>query len=223
VKIFPKLRLCGLFILTCSCGAFAEGVHHYVFFNRDREKISDPAFVNTRALEGAQLKYTWRELEPEKDAYDFRDIRADLDSLNSNRKKLFIQIQDSSFDPAIVNVPRYLLNDSRYHGGADKQYAIEGDDENHAVPAGWVARRWDPAVQERIHKLLVALGKEFDGKIQGLNLPETAVDFGESGRLFPKGFTAEIYRAAIITNMMVLKRAFPKFRVDQICNGVSQG
>jgi hypothetical protein len=78
------------------------------------------------------------------------------------------------------------------------------------VPEGWVARRWDPAVQVRFHKLLMALGKEFDGKVEGINLPETALDFGESGRLFPKGFTPATYRDAVITNMIALKRSFPK-------------
>ena len=218
MKIVLKIGWCGLSIFICCGSATAEGVRHYVFFNRDREKISDAAFLNTEAFEGAQLKYTWRELEPEKDAYDFSAIRQDLDALNSKSKKLFIQLQDSSFDPTVVNVPRYLLNDARYHGGADKQYSIEGDDEEHAVPAGWVARRWDGAVQERFHNLLFALGREFDGKIEGINLPETAVDFGETGRLFPKGFTVEIYRDAIVTNMMVLKRAFPKSVTMQYAN-----
>ena len=218
MKIVPKIGWCGLFISICCGSAAAQGVHHYVFFNRDREKISDAAFLNTEAFEGAQLKYTWRELEPEKDAYDFSAIRQDWMFLNSKSKKLFIQLQDSSFDPTVVNVPRYLLNDAQYHGGADKQYSIEGDDEEQAVPAGWVARRWDPAVQERFHKLFFALGKEFDGRLQGINLPETAVDFGETGRLFPKGFTPEIYRDAIITNLTVLKRAFPHSVTMQYAN-----
>ena len=164
------------------------------------------------------MKYTWRELEPGKDGYDFSAIEHDLMFLNSKGKKLFIQLQDASFDPNRINVPRYLLNDARYNGGADKQYRIEGDDEEHAVPAGWVARRWDPAVQERFHKLLLALGKEFDGKIEGLNLGETAVDFGESGRLFPKGFTPATYRDAVLTNMMALKSAFPKSVAMQYAN-----
>ena len=73
-------------------------------------------------------------------------------------------------------------------------------------------------MQERFHKLLFALGKEFDGKIEGINLPETSVDFGESGRLFPKGFTPEIYRAATLTNMTVLKQAFPKSVTMQYAN-----
>jgi hypothetical protein len=199
-------------------GRDAGGVHQYVFFNRERERISDAAFLQTKSFEGAQLKYSWRELEPTKDGYDFGEIRHDLASLTSNGKKLFIQIQDVSFDPAIIPIPRYLLNDAQYNGGADKQYSIQGEDEEHATPAGWVARRWDPAVQDRFHKLLSALGHEFDGKIEGINLPETAVDFGESGRLFPKGFTPAIYRDSVLANMVALKRAFPKSVAMQYAN-----
>src|SRR5947199_7150058 len=128
-----------------ACVAAPARPHHYVFFNRDRERISDAAFLGTKAFEGAQLKYTWRELEPGKDDYDFSAIQRDLTFLKSKGKKLFVQLQDASFDPSIVNVPRYLLNDARYNGGADKQYTIKDDDEEHAEPEGWVARRWAPA------------------------------------------------------------------------------
>ena len=96
--------------------------------------------------------------------------------------------------------------------------ACLGDDEEHAVPGGWVARRWDPAVRERFHKLLDALGKEFDGRIEGINLAETSVTFGESGRLFPKGFSFDAYRDAVIDNMKALRRAFPKSVVMQYAN-----
>ncbi len=213
-----KLGCCMLVGLTWCTRAGGEGPRHYVFFNRDRERISDAAFLSTKAFEGAQLKYTWRELERGINGYDFGDIERDLAFLNSNGKKLFIQLQDVSFDPNIVNVPRYLLSDARYNGGADKQYTIPDDDETRAAPEGWVARRWDPAVQERFHKLLLTLGREFDGKIEGINLAETAVSFGESGRLFPKGFTPAAYREAIIANMRVLKSAFPKSVALQYAN-----
>ena len=198
--------------------AAAQNVHFYVFFNRERERIAEESFLNTRAIDGAQLKYTWRQLERGKDQYDFDGIRHDLAFLNAKGKKLFIQIQDASFDPSIVPVPKYLLNDPRYHGGTDPQYEIPNDDEGRAKPAGWVARRWDPPVRERFHQLLLALGKEFDGKIEGINLPETAVDFGETGRLFPKGFTAEIYRDAVLANLSALKRSFPKSVTMQYAN-----
>ena len=185
-------------------------VHHYVFFGQDRERIVEAsAFLESKALEGAQIAYSWRQLEPEKDAYDFSMIRDDLAFLTSRGKKLFVQLQDVTFSESRINVPLYLQRDPIYNGGADKQYEFK-DDGNRAVAAGWAARRWDPAVQERFHKLLVALGKEFDGRIEGINFAETSVGFGENGRFFPKGFSFEIYRDAIITNMKALKRAFPK-------------
>ena len=189
----------------------ARSLHHYVFFGQDREKLrTDSLFLQTKQVEGAQLAYTWRQLEPEKDAYDFSRIRDDLAFLTSKGKKLFVQLQDVSFSPSRFNVPQYLLTDPVYNGGAAKQYEIKGDDESTAVFSGWASRRWDPAVQERFHKLLLALGKELDGRIEGINFAETSVTFGSSGRLFPAGFSVETYPTAIITNMKALKRAFPK-------------
>ena len=208
-----------LILLFAAVGwASAGDLHHYVFFNRSRERISEAAFLETKAFEGAQLKYTWRELDRGEADYDFTAIREDLAFLKSKGKKLFIQIQDVSFDPAIVNVPRYLLDDPRYHGGADRQYTIAGDDEEHAVPEGWVARRWDPAVREKFQQLLSALGREFDGEIEGINLAETSVSFGESGRLFPKGFSPAVYRDAVLANMEALKQAFPRSVAMQYAN-----
>jgi hypothetical protein len=189
-----------------------------VFFDTERDRIHDATFLSTKAFAGAQLKYTWRELEPSKDAYDFRAIREDLAFLTSKGKRLFIQLQDVTFAPSFICVPKYLLDDVRFHGGANKQYSINADDEAHAVVEGWVARRWDQAVRERFHKLLFALGKAFDGKIEGINLPETAVEFGESGRLFPQGFTPALYRDAILSNLTALKRAFPKSVTMQYAN-----
>ena len=220
MKSHRRLRfLTSLIIVSIAClfacAAAADQtpprpIHHYVFFNRDRERISEKSFLETKAFEGAQLKYSWRQLERGEDGYDFSEIQHDLEFLTSKGKRLFIQIQDASFDPSIIPIPQYLLKNPQYHGGADKQYAIIDDDEAHAKPAGWVARRWDPTVRERFQKLLFALGKEFDGKIEGINLPETAVDFGDTGLLFPAGFTPLNYCDAILSNMAVLKQAFPK-------------
>ena len=210
---------CALIIAFCCATISAKPIHHYVFFGQDREKIKeDSKFHETKVFEGAQVAYSWRQLEPGKDEYDFSAIREDLTFLTSKGKKLFIQLQDVTFSEWRINVPRYLLNDPQYNGGADKQYRIKDNDEEHAAVEGWMARRWDPAVQERFHKLLFALGKEFDGRIEGINLAETSMVVGESGRLFPKGFSFEVYRDAIITNMKALKRAFPKSVAMQYAN-----
>lgn len=197
----------------------ARPVHHFVFFGREREKLAGAtSFLESAVLEGAQVTYTWRELEPQKDAYDFRALREDLAFLGSRRKKLFVQLQDLSFSPTWTNVPEYLRRESSYHGGTAPQYRDGEEDPARAVVEGWAARRWDPAVQERLHKLLNALGKEFDGRIAGINFTETAVSFGESGKLFPAGFSPEIYRDAIITNMKALKVAFPRSVTLQYAN-----
>jgi len=82
------------------------------------------------------LKYSWRELEQGKDGYDFSAIEHDLKLLTSKGKKLFIQLQDATFDPAVINIPRYLLEDPRYNGGAAKQYSVPDEDEARAVPEG---------------------------------------------------------------------------------------
>lgn len=217
------LRALLTIIVLWSC-AGAKPVHHYVFFGQDREKIPQAtSFFETKALEGAQVAYSWKQLEPGRDEYDFSLIREDLKLLQSKGKKLWIQLQDVTFSPKRINVPKYLLDDPKFNGGADKQYRIRGDDEDQAMHEGWMARRWDPAVQERLHKLFLALGKEFDGRIEGINLAESSGGFGWTGRFWPKGFTREIYRDAIITNMKALKRAFPKSHAMQYANFMPGG
>lgn len=188
--------------------AAAEPPRHFAFFNRDRAQCRSSSFLNASRLQGAQIKYTWPELEPEKDRYRFDMIREDLDFLTANRKRLFIQLQDVSFDGAIVNVPAYLAAT-----GAARQY----DDES-GKPAGWVAARWDPAVQVRLHKLMAALGREFDGQIEGIALAETSIEFGRDDRRAPTGFTAAGYRDGIIGNMTALKKAFPQSVAMQYAN-----
>ena len=219
-SMHPLTLLCCTTLLSVACASSPpRSVHHYTFFGQDRESLrKDSAFVATKQLEGAQVSYSWRQLEPAKDQYDFTIVREDLAYLASKGKRLFIQLQDVSFSPTRINVPRYLLEDPRYNGGADKQYRIPDDDETRAVHEGWMARRWDPAVQERWHKLLFALGKEFDGRIEGINFAETSSVFGHSGRLFPTGFSFETYRDAIIVNMRALRQAFPRSVVMQYAN-----
>src|SRR5688572_24748465 len=190
------LRLLPVLLLLLSGVTLRAATHHFIYFDLERERIRDEAFLSSRA-EGAQLKYTWKELEPQKDKYDFSAIRSDHEFLRSKGKRLFIQLQDVSFYDSIVNVPAYLREDPIYHGGAARQYEIAGDREDAAKPGGWVARRWDPAVRERFRALLLALGKEFDGKIEGINLAETSIVFGETGKLFPAGFTHQAYRDEI--------------------------
>ena len=208
-----NVLLAGLLLLLVSVTGNAKTVRHYVFFGMDRERLrEETAFLETKRFEGAQIAYSWRQLEPGRDEYDFSLIREDLAFLSSKGKKLFVQIQDVSFSEKWIHVPRYLLKDPQFGGGADKQYRYKYVNhlETDVKVLGWMARRWDENVRERFRKLLVELGKEFDGKIEGVNLAETAFDIGHSGALFPKGFTFENYRDGIIANMKAMREAFPK-------------
>lgn len=193
----------------------AREIRHYVYFELERDRVTEPSFLNTPQFAGAQLKYTWDELEPRKDSYDFEKIERALAFLTKHNKLLFIQIQDLSFDVAKKHVPKYLMTEPEYGGGIDLHYAGEGAK---AVPEGWIARRWDKAVRDRFQKLLSELGKRFDGRIAGINLPETAFAYGDRDDLMPKGFSPAGYRDAVVETMKALKTAFPKSTAMQYAN-----
>lgn len=198
-------------------GKFPSSPKHYVFFGRDRTRISEPSFLGNAGIAGAQLKYTWRELEPELDRYDFEPLRKDLAFLEKHGKRLFVQLQDVSFSKQ-VPVPEYLLKDPAYGGGVAAKYEYEGDDESKARFDGFVARRWDATVRARFGKLLHQLGKAVDGRVEGLNLAETAVGFGESGKRHPLGFTYEGYLEGVKAIMSEARVAFPRSRVIVYAN-----
>lgn len=187
-------------------GYAQKQIKHFIFFSRDRDGINNPDFYLNKGVEGAQITYPWRKLEPKKDQYNFSEIEEDLIFLTSKGKRLFIQIQDVTFDSTINAVPTYLLQDSIYNGGQNSQYGIRKD--GTPVKAGWVARRWDNAVAERFHKLLQKLAERFDGKIEGINLPETALDFPKRNELLPEGFSSSNYVSALKSTMLVLKNNF---------------
>lgn len=183
-----------------------KNIHHYIFFSRDRELIYDSSFYLNQGIEGAQITYVWKRLEPEKDSYDFSEIEADLDYLKSKGKKLFIQIQDVTFSPSRTLTPDYMLKDTIYHGGSDPQFWE--DDSGKLVIGGWVARRWDPAVAQQYRKLLAALAAQFDGRIEGINLPETAIDIANPEGIYPVGYSDHMYLDELKRTMLTLNTHF---------------
>jgi hypothetical protein len=152
--------------------------------------------------------YPWKELEPEKGKYDFSIIQEDYEYLLSHGKKLFIQLQDATFNPKYIGIPDYLLTDE-FDGGSIHQLGDNGEIE------GWVAKRWNPKVQERFAILLKALGKEFDGKVEGINLQESAID--DKSKI-DSSFTAQGYTESLKINMLALKKAFSQSTTMQYAN-----
>ncbi|MFI5783467.1 hypothetical protein [Nocardia sp. NPDC051570] len=163
-------------------------------------------------IAGVQVVVPWKMLEPKKGQYDFSAIDEVLTYLTPRSKKLFVQIQDRFFTlPA--RLPQYLLTDPEYAGGAAP---AEGDNGLGAQPPGAVAAQWNPNVRERFHRLLTALGQRFDGKIAGVNLPETStqVDTAEDRT----GFSCDANFNATLDNMEFGKKVFTKSAFVQYIN-----
>ena len=166
-----------------KCPIRQESIVHFVYFSKGRKSIKNHPFLNHPAFKGAQIMYAWKDLEPEKGQYDFSMIKADIAYLKRHNKKLFIQLQDATFNPKYNAVPTYLLT-TEYDGGAVLQYNDNG------VHNGWLAKRWNKKVRERFALLLKALGKEFDGIIEGINLQETSIGISKER---DSTFTEELY------------------------------
>ncbi|WP_299472726.1 hypothetical protein [uncultured Roseibium sp.] len=196
--------------LDASCPLETDAIDHFVYFARDRDAIHNHALLETERLAGAQIMYSWRQLEPAEGRYDFSAIEADLVYLSSHGKKLFIQLQDASFSPDYKPVPEYLLH-SHFDGGVSPQYTDSGELE------GWVAKRWNPAVRARFAALLNALGDEFDGEIEGLNLQETSIGITERS---DASFSPDLYVDGLKANMRALKTAFPSSKAMLYANFV---
>lgn len=194
--------------LNQSCPIPDDGIKHFVYFAKDREAIRNRPLLTTPMLRGAQVMYSWKELERQKDKYDFSKIKEDYEYLKQHHKKLFIQLQDATFSPDFKAVPDYLLTEE-YNGGVTGQVNEQG------VVEGWAAKRWNSKVRERFALLLKALGQEFDGKIEGINLQETAIEV--SPKTDPS-FSEKGYVKGLKANMLALKKAFPTSTTMQYAN-----
>ena len=163
---------------------------------------------------GAQVVYSWKSLEPEKGRYDFSAIEHDLATTNGLHKKLFVQLQDRFFQADARNIPDYLLRDSGYGGGLVPQ--VDNPGKGKAPAMGWVAQQWNPKLRCRYQELIRKLANRFDGKIFGLNLPESAIDIDlKHDRT---GFTCDAYFEAEIENMKFARQVFSKSLIVQYVN-----
>lgn len=194
--------------LDSTCPIEKDSIKHFIYFSRDRELIHNHPFLKVQRIVGAQIMYSWRQLEIERGQYDFSIIYEDYNYLLSHGKKLFIQFQDVTFNTKYVAIPDYLLT-KEFDGGSTLQYNDNG------VEEGWVAKRWNPQVQHQLALLFKALGKEFDGKIEGINIQESAI--GVNSKI-DTSFTPERYTESLKINMLALKNAFPKSTTMQYAN-----
>ena len=184
--------------LGATCPISKDSIRHFVYFSRDREAIIGHPFLTHTMFKGAQIMYSWKNFEAQKGQYDFSILKEDYEYLKKYGKKIFIQLQDATFNPDYKAIPEYVYTDE-YGGGAVLQYNDEGK------PEGWVAKRWNKKVRERFALLLRALGKEFDGKIEGINLQETAIGVSQKT---DSSFSEQEYINGLKANMLALKKSF---------------
>ncbi|WP_109807716.1 hypothetical protein [Sphingosinithalassobacter portus] len=212
-KKLLALILLGLAAIGPAWGQARPDPRNFVFLGGD--PAADHSEILARPdIEGAQIVYSWRQLEPREGEYDFSAIETDLATLDALHRKLFVQLQDRFFSADARRLPDYLLTEPRYDGGLARQYDNPGEGE--PIGQGWTAIQWNGAVRARFQALIAALGKRFDKRLFGINLPETAFDRVEGND--PPGFSCDSYFEAALDNMRALRAAFSQTQVVQYVN-----
>ncbi|MFB7978618.1 hypothetical protein [Streptomyces vinaceus] len=163
-------------------------------------------------IAGAQVVVPWKALEPQKGRYDFSAIEEALTAVRTRHKNLFVQVQDRFFS-APTRLPNYLLTDPAYAGGAA---ATTNESGLGPGEPGAVAAQWVPEVRERFQSLLKALADRFDGRLAGVNLPETATQVDQAKDR--TGYTDEAYFRAELDNMAFGAKVFKRTRFIQYVN-----
>lgn len=202
-----------LVLAALSTTLMAAPLRHFLYTGSD-DLTRIEALIRRPDIGGVQIVYTWRALEKEPGHYDFTQIEHDLRFLEGLNKKLFIQIQDRFFDPKHKYIPPYLQTDPVYGGGLIAQVDHAG--ENKPVEYGWVTQQWNSAVRQHYQLLLRALAARFDGRVMGINLPETAIDLTHDAE--KSGFTCDRYFNAEMDNLTFARQVFKQSYVVQYVN-----
>ena len=183
---------------------------HYILptSEKDLNKIGLILADSENHIIGIQGYLLWRDLETEKDVYNFSKIEELLKFVKKYDKQLIMQISDSTFKPEEKAVPDYLYEDSIYNGGVELKIP---------KPRGEISRIWDPAVNERFNKLLQELGKRFDSEnnFEGVVFEESApgIDIKNTS-----GFSWGTYADGLISRNKAAADAFPNSVVIQYMN-----
>lgn len=168
----------------------------------------------TPALQGLQVRYSWRTLEPEKDKYDFTPIDKILEKLATRNRRMIILFSLKSFTPDIGGspVPGYVFTDE-YAGGV-QGYTAWNDTEI----KGYVIKLWNEKVYSRLTLLLKKLGERYNANphFEGIGFTETVFSVnGGASDGFPGMAT---YHDRLLKLNRDLKLFFPNCLTNQFAN-----
>ncbi|MGW6413015.1 hypothetical protein ACWF95_38680 [Streptomyces vinaceus] len=188
----------------------------YMPFGAFEDAISgeDPkskAMIDRPDIGGVQVVVPWKAIEGNRGEYRWSRLENALKYLQGRHKKLFVQVQDRFFDVAMndAGVPQYVKDE----GGVAPTI-----DENPDNPTthGAMAAQWNASVRGDFQATLKAMAKKFDGKITGVNLPETAVEV--DAKRDQTKYTSKSYIDAEIDNMLYGEKVFTKTQFIQYIN-----
>jgi hypothetical protein len=194
-------------LLTCrSAGSSASNAEkkfhpgHYVCIG-PRTGLDEILDLDEPALQGAIKRYFWRDLEPERGAYDFSEIEADLQRFELLGKQLIVFIMDKSFS-AKSALPSYLRG----------YETLAGTDDYSPI-------RWHPVMIERFTALGRAIGARFDAleSFEGMAMQESCLTITEEG--YGKfGYSPPKYADSLIDILRGWQAALPRSRVFWYAN-----
>ncbi|WP_257981049.1 hypothetical protein [Streptomyces sp. CB02959] len=199
---------------SVSHGKVTDNLYMSLGAFEDATSGEDPmvkAMIDRTDIGGVQVVVPWKALEGKKGEYKWSRLDNALTYLQERHKKLFVQVQDRFFDVAMkdANVPQYVKDE----GGVAPTV-----DENPDNPTthGAMAAQWNKEVRADFQAMLKAMAEKFDGKLAGVNLPETAVEVDT--KKDQTKYTSKSYSDAEIDNMRYGKKVFTKTQFIQYIN-----
>ncbi|KOV58210.1 hypothetical protein ADK64_36875 [Streptomyces sp. MMG1121] len=189
--------------LYMSLGTFEEAT--------SGEDLKVKAMIDRSDIDGVQVVVPWKALEGKKGEYKWSRLDNALKYLQERHKRLFVQVQDRFFDVAMqdANVPQYVKDE----GGVAP--TIDENPDNPTTHGAMVAQ-WNKGPRADFQALLKAMAAKFDGKLAGVNLPETAVEVDT--KTDHTKYTSKSYIDAEIDNMSFGKKVFTKTQFIQYIN-----
>jgi hypothetical protein len=196
MKIIPVLSLlCALSVASGDEVKYNPG--HYVALEVDANLAAFP-YLNEPAIRGFNIRYTWADLEPEENRYEFSALRRDLAIAAKHGKQLVAFLTDKTFSARSPHpLPSYM-----------RPYAMKNSS------GGITPKKWDVRVIEREIALAHALAKDFEAQpnFEGIAWQESAPSIPRA-ELEPAGYTPELFRDCLIRLLVGSSEALPRSRV----------